>query len=395
MTVAHVVAEQGLAGDMLLGALLDAGAPLAAVRGAVAALDVDARVDARTVHVRGVAATKADVSVPPPQVAALPTLSMVEQTLARAELPPWVASAARRVFHALADAEARVHATTREQVRFHELGHLDTIVDVVGVCTAVAALDVDELTCGPVALGGGQAVTDHGLLAAPLPAVTELLRGFAVHGGDAARELTTPTGAALVATLGRSVDAMGLLRLERAGRGCGEPDRPDPSLVTVLLGGAAGPVGQPAAVLEATVDDLPGELVPVVCDRLREAGAHDAWAVPAVMKKGRPGHTLTALADEADVARLAEVLLREAGTLGVRWHRVTKHPLPRRWVDADVDGETVRVKVGELRGEPVVVAAEHDDAARAAAALDRSVREVAEAAVAVARRSLASQPLAD
>lgn len=393
MTHAHLVAEQGLAGDMLLGALLDAGAPLDAVRACVDALDVGAQLTPRTVQVRGVAATKADVSVPPPDVAALPTLSDVEAALARADLAPRVASAARRTFRALAEAEAAVHATTPEQVRFHELGHLDTIVDVVGVCAALAALDVDALTCGPIAVGGGQAAGDHGTLSVPLPAVTQLLRGFVVHGGSADRELTTPTGAALVATLGGPVDGVPPLRLDATGRGSGDPRRDAPSLLTVLLGHDAAAAdlapAQSAVVLEATVDDVSGELVPVVLDRLREHGAHDAWAVPTLMKKGRPGHTLTALADEADVAALTDVLVAEAGTLGVRWHRVTKHPLPRRWVDVEVEGCAVRVKVGDHAGRAAVVKPEHDDVARAGAELGRPLHDVAAEAVAAARHRLA------
>lgn len=400
MSAAHVVADEGLAGDMLLGALVDAGVALDELAGPVAALGAGLELTARTVEVRGVAATKVDVVVPE-EAPRAPTLADARALLEAAGLAPAVGGPAGRVLATMAEAEAAAHGTTADRVVLHELGDLDTVADVVGVCAGLAALGVARLTCGPVAVGAGEAATDHGVLTVPPPAVTTLLRGFVIRGGaddGPRRELTTPTGAALVATLAEPVAGVPLLRLGATGHGSGDPQREAPSLVTLLVGDAAGEAGgapggapaRPAAVLEATVDDLPGEHVPVVLDRLRDGGAHDAWAVPAIMKKGRPGHTLTALADEADVPALAGTLMREAGTLGVRWHRVVKHPLARRWVDVDVDGHGVRVKVGELGGEAVVVAPEHDDVAAAAAALGRPLRDVAADASAQGRRRLAA-----
>jgi uncharacterized protein (TIGR00299 family) protein len=400
MTAAHIVAEEGVAGDMLLGALVDAGAPLAELAAPVAALGAGCELGARTVSVRGVAATKVDVLVPE-GAPRTPTLADARSLLASAGLAEAVAGPAERVLAALAGAEAQAHGITPEQVVFHELGDADTVADVVGVCAGLAALGVERLTCGPVAVGAGAAGTDHGPLPVPPPAVTALLRGFVIGGGlgeGPRRELTTPTGAALLAALAEPVDGVPLLRLGSSGRGGGDLRRASPSLVTLLVGRAAGEAdgaapaaeGWPAVVLEATVDDLSGEHVPVVLDRLREGGAHDAWAVPATMKKGRPGHTLTALANEVDLPALAATLLREAGTLGVRWHRVTKHPLARRWVEVDVAGQPVRVKVGELNGQAVAVAPEHDDVAAAAAALGRPVREVAADAAVQGRGRLAA-----
>lgn len=388
MRVGHLVADAGVAGDMLLGALVDAGAPLERLRQAVAALDVGLDLSARQVQVGGVRATKVDVALPAggPR---LRTLADAEASLDAAALPGEVDRPARAAFRALARAEGEVHGRPAEDVIFHELGSLDTAADVVGACAGVAALGLQRLTCGPVAVGGGQVVTAHGHLAVPAPAVTALLRGFVVHGGGDG-ELATPTGAALLAVLAEPVEGVPLLRLRGSGRGSGDPDRPRPSALTLLVGdhtGEAGP-GEPATVLEATVDDLPGELVPGVLDALREAGAHDAWAVPAAMKKGRPGHTLTALAGEAELPRLIEVLVTEAGTLGVRWHQVRKQPLPRRWLDVEVGGEPVRVKVGQLHGRPVVVAAEHADVQRAAARLSRPAREIHAEAVSAGRRML-------
>lgn len=393
MTAAHLIADEGLAGDMLLGALVDAGAPLEELARPVAALGVGLTLSARTVHVRGVAATKVEVEVPD-GAARIPTLADAEAVLGRAELPERVGDPARRAFRILAEAEAQAHGTSVDRVVFHELGHADTAADIVGVCAGLAALGINRLTCGPVAVGAGTVATDHGVLTVPPPAVASLLRGFVIHGGSGTprRELVTPTGAALVAALAEPVEGPPLLRLTGTGHGSGDPEREQPSLVTVLVGEAVGGAGEPAVIIEATVDDLPGEHVPVVLDRLRERGAHDAWAVPAAMKKGRPGQTLTALADEGDVAALAETLVREAGTLGVRWHRVAKHPLARRWLDVDVEGWPVRVKIGEIAREAVVVAAEHDDVAAVAERLGRPLREIDADAVAAARRRLAAEP---
>ncbi len=392
--VGHLVAEQGVSGDMLASVLVDAGAPLDELQQAVDALDVGPVTLERTDVRSGGLRAQAVRARPQGETRRLPTLGDVERVLARAGLPEPVATDALAVMRRLAEAEAEVHDVATSDVVFHELGDVDTVVEVVAACAALRRLGIDELTCGPVAVGGGITASDHGPLPVPPPAVVGLLRGFTIHGGGGARELTTPTGAALVSTLAEPVDGVPRMRLGAQARGVSSPP-PSSSRersVLVLLSGerARAPKAQEAVLLEATVDDLSPELVPVTLDRLREQGAHDAWAVPALMKKGRPGYTLTALADPQAVDALASVLFAESTTLGMRVSQVSKLALPRRWVDVDVHGQTVSVKVAEFDGH-CTVTAELEDARVAARALNRSVRAVQELAVAAARSRLAEE----
>lgn len=388
MKVAHLLCDHGVAGDMWLGALVDAGAPLSTLQAAVDALDAGARLDAATVRVRGVAAVKVHVRLP----AGAPTVRTWAEgrsLLDGADLPAAVRDPALSVFRRLAEAEAAAHGTDLDRVHLHELGSLDTVVDIVGACTGVHALGLQRLTSGPVAVGSGTVATDHGDLPVPAPAVIELLRGFTVFGGGS-RELATPTGAALLATLtiGAPLPAV---RLTGRGRGASDPDRADAGVLTVLVGDAeAGAAADPAVLIEATVDDLSPELVPVVLDGLRHAGAHDAWATPVLMKKGRPGYTLTALVDAADIPATQAVLFRESTTIGVRWFQINRRPLPRRWVTVQVEGHDVRVKVAEFDGQIVTTAAEFDDVRAVAEALDRPAREVQAHAAELARHVVAS-----
>lgn len=387
MRAAHLVCPQGVAGDLFVAALVDAGAPLDVLRGAVDALDLgDVALRVEPGRVGGIAATAVNVDVGA-DARRVETWSEAHAVLERAALAEPVRRTALDAVRRLAEAEAAAHGTTPEEVRYHELGDADTLVDVVAGCAAVHALGIATLTCGPVAVGGGTVATGHGQLPVPAPAVTELLRGFTLHGGGD-RELTTPTGAVLLATLVTPAGGLPVLRLTGTGRGMTTSrDGTTTSALTVLLGERGSDAGAaPAIVVEATVDDLAPELVPVVLDALRAAGAHDAWAVPVLMKKGRPGHTLVALADETDVAVMEQVLFRESTTIGVRHHRVRKRALPRRTERIEIDGEAIRVKVVELDGRVLRASPEADDVRRAATALGVPVHELRERAATVARQ---------
>lgn len=392
MRVGHLLCEQGVSGDMWLGALADAGASVEAMQAAVDSLGLDGvRLVASRATEHGLAGTRVEVVVPE-GTRRLRTPAQAQEVLDGADLAPAVRQRSLDVYHALARAEAAAHGRDPSAVHFHELGHPDTAADIVAACAGVHDLGLSRLTTGRVAVGSGTVDTDHGRVAVPPPAVRHLLAGFTVVDGGATRELATPTGAALLATLTEPAP-LGPFRLTGTGTGLAAPRPQGTSTLTLLIGEVeadAAPAAEPAVVVEATVDDLSPELVPYVLDRLRELGAHDAWAVPALMKKGRQGWTLTALADAASVPALRDTLYAEGGTLGVRWHPVTKHPLARRWVEADVDGVTVRVKVASAGdGAVVTVAPEFDDVSAAARRLGRPARDVYAAATAAARALLA------
>jgi uncharacterized protein (TIGR00299 family) protein len=364
----------GIAGDMALGALVDAGADLDEVRRLCERLPVGGwELEAEPVLRCGIGATKVHVRGPTHDTV-VRTAAHVTALVEEARLPDRVRGRALAAFRKLAEVEGRLHRRPPEQVHFHEVGGIDAIVDVVGTCAALELLDVDRVEASPVANGLGMVRTAHGLLPNPAPAVVELLRHAPTYGLDLAVELTTPTGAAL---LGATVERWGPLppmTVARAGFGAGTAELDErPNLTQVVIGETVAPraAGQPVVLVEANVDDATGEQLALAVAALLAAGAHDAWVTPIVMKKGRPGHTVSALADPALAGQVSRTLVAETGSLGVRGHTLERWPQARDLDEVDVDGHPVRVKLGAGR-----VKVEHDDAARVASRTGRPYREV-------------------
>ena len=374
MTIAWFHCFSGVAGDMTLGSLLDAGADLGAVKELLGRLPVsDWTLDAEPVLRGGIAGTKVHVHATDHTV--VRTAAHIQGLVAEARLPERVQQRAAAVFDALAQAEGRLHRRPPDQVHFHEVGGIDAIVDVVGTCAALELLEVDTITCSPVAVGLGMVRAAHGIIPNPAPAVVELLTGIPTRGVDLSVELTTPTGAALMAALATSFGALPAMTVVATGFGAGSHELTDrPNLTQVVVGEpAVQPVtdGQPVVLLEANVDDATGEVLAHALGALLAAGAHDAWITPIVMKKGRPAHTVHALADPALVTQVAGVLAAETGTLGVRGHRIERWPAARHHERVLVDDLSVRVKVSPGRAK-----AEFDDAAKVAERTGRPVRDV-------------------
>jgi pyridinium-3,5-bisthiocarboxylic acid mononucleotide nickel chelatase len=367
---AWIDASAGIAGDMLLGALVDAGTDLEDVQRSVdAVVPAAVRLDTETVTRAGLRALKINVRVlvddPPHR-----TWRSIRELLEAAELPEPVRNNASAVFARLAEAESHVHDVPAEAVHFHEVGALDSIGDVVGVCAALHAIGATSLSAGVVSLGSGVTSSSHGQVAVPVPAVTYLARGWRVQAGGRG-ELTTPTGMALLSTLAPEQSELPAMELDAVGVGAGTADRPGRANVTrVLLGSVSTPRQDPAdqaVVLEANIDDLDPRLWPGILARLMTAGALDAWLTPILMKKGRPAHTLCALARPDGVSAVREVILSETSTLGVRQHHVSRHALPRAWVDVELGSGTVPVKIGYRDGVILQVTPEFDGVAAYAA----------------------------
>jgi hypothetical protein len=377
----------GVAGDMLLAALLDAGAPQDAVRSAVAAvLGRDVAIGTRDVTRRGVRALALELPEGLGAGAGERAPADLVAAVDRAALPGGVRERALRVLERLGAAEARVHGAS--EVRLEELGADDTLVDVVGVAAALDALGVDRVAVASLPLGRRAKVT------------LELLRGFDVRPPDAPGELpepVTPTAAAILSTLGEPAPEVPAMRLQAVGVGAG---RRDPAgvanVVRVLLGTPAEPM--PAArrllQLEANVDDLSPELVPDAIDALLSAGALDAWSTPIVMKRGRPALTISALCEPDALGAVRRAFFEATTTLGVRVSTVERPELERRIVEIDLaeGGPRVRVKIGLLDGRAVSAKPEHEDVVQAARKLERPVRAVHEAATALAHRLLEVKP---
>ena len=374
----------GVSGDMLLGALVDAGADLAVLQEAVDRVGVEpVRLERSTVTRGGLGACKVDVVVT--EAPRTRTWSDVRGLLERAGLAERVRATALDVFARLAAAEAAVHRTTAEQVHFHEVGALDAVADVVGAAAGLDALGLTHLTASPVVLGSGTTRGAHGPLPVPPPAVVALLQGAPVLAGPVPREMTTPTGAAVLASVVSSYGPLPPMVLRGSGTGAGGRDPEElANILRLVLGDSVEAPPGSAVVLEANVDDLDPRLWPGVLSALLDAGAHDAWLTPVLMKKGRPAHVLHVLSPLARVAALQEVALRETTTLGVRSYAVSRRVLDRAWRTVEVDGRPVRVKLGLLGGEVVNAVPEWDDVAAAAAALGRPAKLVLQDAVALA-----------
>ena len=391
--IGWVDASAGASGDMLLGALLGAGVPLDVVATAVAAVapeHVDLTVETVTRH--GFAATRCHVEVADSRTHR--TWSDVSALLRDADLSDAVRARALAAFERLAVAEAAVHGTDPADVHFHEVGALDAIADVVGVCAAIEHLGLDELVVSPVAVGSGSVRAAHGELPVPPPAVAELLRGVPSYAGPGAGESCTPTGAALLTTGATSYGAQPAMTVTAIGVGAGARDpATHANVVRVLAGVSTGSTGageaptgrDTALVLEANIDDLDPRLWPGVIAALLAVGASDAWLTPILMKKGRPAHTLTALVPHAGADAVRTEIFRQTSTIGLRETVVGKTALERDMRVVHVDGEPVHVKLAMHNGRVVNVQPEYEDVVRAATRTGRPVKDVLADAATAAR----------
>lgn len=369
----------GVAGDMLLAALLDAGAPLEAVRAGLDPLCIGGlTIAAERTERHGIGARRVDVTTPCDE--SHRDWAAVRELVDGARMSPRARSRAHAVFRALAQAEGEIHGVRPDQVQFHEVGAVDAIADVCGIAIALEELDIDRIACSPLPVARGFVDAAHGRLPLPAPATVRLLRDAPVLGVDVGVELVTPTGAAVVAALAEEFGPLPAMTLRAVGYGAGRRDMAAlPNLVRVMIGDVAPePVAsrRAAILLESNLDDLLPELVPDAADACRAAGALDVWTAPVHMKQGRPGVVLSAIARHDREAAVADAMLRQTTTLGVRVTEVSRWELERTHRTVDVDGQRVAVKVGWLDGVPVNVAPEHGDVARAAARLGRAAKAV-------------------
>ena len=391
--LAYVDCIGGLAGDMLLGALLDAGADAELVRSRIARLGVEG-LELRVGRARRgpLDAARVEFAAPPGQPHRGP--AEVREIIEEGQLAPRARERALATFDRLAAAEGRVHGIPPDEVTFHEVGAADALGDVCGVALALESLDVERISCSPLPVARGVVGSAHGPLPLPAPATLALLEGAPLHGVDGDEELVTPTGAALVAALSEGFGPVPALRLDATGYGAGARDLERvPNVVRVLVGEAeeaATPFPtRPVSLLETNLDDLSPELVPDAAQSATAAGALDVWTTPAGMKKGRPGVVVSALARPDREAAVAEALLRSTTALGVRVTRLDRVELEREWRTVEVAGEAVRIKLGRLDGRVVNVAPEHDDCARAAERSGRPTVSIWSAALAAGERWLA------
>ena len=412
----------GISGDMALGALLDAGLPIDDLRRALGSLALgDAHIHADRVLRAGVSATKFSVhehhagSAPHShdhdQAAgsshraadstehhahdhdhgqvnhhAHRSLPEIFTLIDGSSLSVAARDRAKAMFRRLAEAEAAIHHMPVETVHLHEVGALDSIIDIVGTVYAMEWAGADRIVCSPMNVGGGMVRSAHGHFPVPAPATVKLLGDAPVYGGRAQTELVTPTGALIATTYASSYGPIPAMAIERVGYGAGGRDDPEtPNVLRVLIGREAAPDVQPngdrVTVLECEIDDMNPQIFGVVMDRLYAAGALEVFYIPVQMKKNRPGTLLTVVAPPAQQAQMADVIFRETTTIGLRHYEVDRECLEREIVSVETPIGAVRFKIARRNGRVVNAVPEFEDCAKLAAAHNLPVKEVQALAV--------------
>ncbi|RFT15876.1 MAG: hypothetical protein OP8BY_2274 [Candidatus Saccharicenans subterraneus] len=366
----------GASGDMILASLLSLGVPLEEFQEAIGKLKLKVEVRARKASSNGFSGLRVEVRVP--RTSSSRTFSEVAAIISRSNLEPEIKENALKIFRRLFEAESRVHGRSFKTAHLHEAAADDALVDIVGTCWLLRRLRVDEVYFSPVNLGSGFVETGHGKLPVPPPAVGELMRGFPVYTSEEPVELLTPTGAAILTTLGRSLHPWPELIYEKIGYGLGHRElKFQPNLLRVFYGEQK--LFQPARkvqVIEATIDDASPQLLGNFINRVLELGALEAYLTPIVMKKNRLGSKLTVLAEVDKIDRLIEAIFRETTTIGLRYHPVERRALRREIREISLRGQKIRVKVSYYGQEAVNFQPEYDDCLKLAQKLNLPLKQV-------------------
>jgi uncharacterized protein (TIGR00299 family) protein len=379
----------GISGDMVLGALVDAGADLGAIESELRKLGLEGwTISAEKVKRGQIFATHVNVATTEGHHHR--GLSIILDRIEKAQLAPRAAERARKIFTRLAESEAKVHHLPVEQVHFHEVGAVDSIVDIVGACIGFELLGIDEFACSPLDVGAGQVMTAHGLLPVPAPATADLLRGAPIYTSGIQKELVTPTGAAIATTLSIRYSKIPEMTMRAIGYGAGSMDFPEKANVLRLLIGEResaaagenlhGESDAPITVIETNVDDMSPQIYGYFVDRALAAGALDVFSTTVQMKKNRPGQLITILCEPTNVSRLTDLLFSETTTIGVRLYEASRRTLAREFLSVDTGLGPVRMKISRLNGSVLNATPEYDDCQRIAAEKGIPLKDVLAAA---------------
>ncbi len=385
MKTAYFDCFSGVSGDMVLGALVDAGVELAAIESELRRLPVSGwTISTETVKRGAIRATK--VNVEAGEHHHHRSLGTILKMIEGARLAPRVADRASRIFKRLGEAEAKIHGVPIERVHFHEVGAVDAILDIVGAAAGFELLGIEELSASPLNVGAGRVQTAHGMLPVPAPATVELLRGFACYSTGIERELVTPTGAAIVSTLSTGTGPFPRMTIERVGWGAGSADPVEQAnvlrLVTGEGEGSVSRANETVVEIKANVDDMSPQLYGYFAERALAAGALDVFSIPAQMKKNRPGQLITVLSRPETAERLIAMLFEETTTLGARLSRAERRTLEREWASVETEYGTVRVKIAREGGRVVNAAPEYEDCRKIAEERGVPLKRVIEEAMA-------------
>jgi pyridinium-3,5-bisthiocarboxylic acid mononucleotide nickel chelatase len=375
----------GISGDMTLGALVDAGCPLEILRGKLQGLQVPGwEISAEKVWKNGMAATHVRVKTEDAQTHR--SLTTILEILGKSKLDAQVQERAGAIFTKLGEAEAAVHDVPIEKIHFHEVGAVDAIVDIVGACIGFGELGVEKFACSALNVGGGTAKMAHGVLPVPAPATARLLMGKPTYSSGVQKELVTPTGAAIVATLCDVFGPQPAMKVSAIGYGAGTADlESQPNVLRIMAGEVSAQAidahGGTIRVLEANLDDMNPQIFGYLLDRALAAGALDVFATPVQMKKSRPGTLVTILCKPEDEGKFQEMFFAETTTLGVRSHLVDRRVLPREFVKVLTRFGEVRLKISRIQGRIRHASPEFDDCRKLAEEKKVPLQEVMEQAM--------------
>ena len=381
MKLAYFDCFSGISGDMVLGALVDAGVDLRALEAELRKLNLEGwNISAEKVQRKAIRATKVNVETKETHHHRhlSPILKMIDQ----AALAPRAAERARRIFQRLGDAEAKVHNISIEKVHFHEVGAVDSIIDIVGAAIGFELLGIDGFACSIMDVGSGRVQTEHGLLPVPAPATVELLRDAPTFSSGIQKELVTPTGAAIATALSTQYATMPAMTLKAIGYGAGSADLPQqPNVLRLMIGESAGSNAEqhwdaPVAVIEANLDDMSPQIYGYFVEQALAAGALDVFSTAVQMKKNRPGQLVTLLCEPSNLKPLIDLIFRETTTIGIRTHEVRRQTLARESVSVETPLGTIRMKISRLNGTLLNAAPEYEDCRRIATQMGVPLKQV-------------------
>jgi uncharacterized protein (TIGR00299 family) protein len=385
MRTAYFDCFSGASGDMILGALIDAGLSPRRLREELKKLRIPTvHLKVRKVLKRGISGTQVIVEGRT-EKRSHRNLKEVLQIVGRSRVDSEVKEKSEEIFRRIASVEAKIHQIPEEKVHFHELGGLDSIVDIVGSVWGVRALGIDKIHVSKVNVGGGFVKCEHGILPVPAPATLSLMKGRPIYSSGVERELLTPTGAALLASLGSEFGSMPRIRVERIGYGAGRDDLPHPNLLRLMVGTSERASGkETVAVIETNIDDMNPQLYDYVMEKLLAMEVLDVFITPILMKKNRPGHLLTVICPSGKLPSVAKFLFNETTTLGLRWREEEREKTDREILAFQTKYGSVRFKLARWEGRVVNLSPEYDDCKRLAFERGVPLKEVFEEAKRVA-----------
>ena len=381
MKILYFDCFSGVSGNMILGAMVDAGIDIKALKKELKKLDLHGySLKVSKVKRKGIKGTKVDVIVDKKKHLHHTHYKDIKRLIERSKLPEKIKEDSLSIFKNIAEAEAKIHRTSVDNVHFHEVGAVDSIVDVVGASICISLLNSDITLSSPINTGKGMVKTEHGLLPVPAPATTEMLKGFPSYSSDIEFELATPTGVGIITAMAKASNAIPVMKTNAIGYGAGSKDFSDsPNLLRIMIGEGYSPSEQDSiTVIESNIDDMNPQFYDHIMNRIFDAGALDVFLTPIIMKKNRPAVKITLLSENDNVNKLADILLKETTSFGLRMYKTERIKLEKEIKTVKTEYGSTKVKIGKKNGKIINIAPEYEDCKRIANERGISIREVYE-----------------